>query len=136
MFINTATQVRRPITPQMTQASVNQGLASADRQNNIYSLFKQQGAGGNGFSIGPSDYQRAGSAMAMAGASRSPMEAQKRLADAATNAQSQLRGEVNRENESFGLAGLMSQADQANRGFGFQQQGMLMNILQSLLGGV
>lgn len=136
MFLNTATQIRRPIAPQMTDASVNQGVAGIDKQNNIYSLFKQQGAGGNGLSIGPSDYQRAGSAMAIGAASRSPLAAQRRLGDAATNAQAQLRGETNRENEAFGLAGLMSQAEQSNRGFTMQQQGQLMNILQSLLGGV
>lgn len=134
-YINTSITPRQPYTDRMTNAAVNQGIASTDQANNVYSLFK--GLPNNpGVSRGPADYQRIAAPLAQAQADRNSYAASRTLGDLNTNAQSQLQGEQAREGESFGLANLLQQNQQRDNQFGYGQQSQLLQMFQGLLGGI
>ena len=134
-FINTSIGVRNPYDPRMTQSKINQGVADYDRQNSVQSLFKQL-PGGNGASRGPADWARIMGPLSQSRAQRNSFIGGQMLGDANTNAQAQLAGEQARENESFGLAGLLNQQQQREQQYGMQSQNQLMQMFQSLLGGI
>jgi hypothetical protein len=134
-FLQTSITPRQPYTDRMTNAAVNQGIAQADQQNNIYSMFKQLPQN-NGTSRGPADWARLTAPLAQARAQQNSFAAGQRLGDLNTNAQSQLQGEQAREGESFGLAGLLQNNAQRDMQYNNQRQSQLMQMFQGLLGGV
>ena len=57
------------------------------------------------------------------------------FSDAATNAQSILRGQTGRDAEGLGLANVLAQFNSANMGYNTSQNSSLLNLIGSLMGG-
>lgn len=130
--VQTSIEPQPIYSPQQTQYAKNQAMADAYQQSSMPWLLKQFDRPGMSRSAGTvaQALPQYAQGMASAGLAQQAIPFQ----DAAANAQNMLQGQVAREHEAQGLAGVLAGFQGSNLNFQSAQQNQLLSLLSQLMG--